>query len=413
MDMGSITEEIRERLFLLQDTKYRDFQSTLLPGQEPGSSIGVRTPALRSLARELRDRADIGEFLADVPHRYFDENQLHAFLISEIRDYAACLEAVEAFLPYVDNWATCDQMGPKVFRRHREELLGPVRQWLASGETYTVRFGIRMLMNHYLDEAFDPAYLDEVAAIRLDAYYVRMMVAWYMATALASQYDAAVRVLEERRLDAWTHNKAIQKAVESRRISEERKKYLRTLKMKGAEETPGRLRLVRPSGAYAEQIEAYRAAFPAGRMQATPDPERIPGMDGLENCGDVREWLLSMEAREGRVSWYMAVRASDGKVVGFSCLRHTLEEDDDEPPFASHIGYSVRPDEQGKGYGTEQLKLVLQEAKRLGIRPVRIICRDSNEASRRTIVSCGGQYRDSLYGEESGMTVCRFDVYPE
>ena len=170
----------------------------------------------------------------DLPHTYFDENQLHAFIVSELRDYEACLQEVERFLPYVDNWATCDQMSPKVFRKHHAELLGPIRRWIASDATYTVRFGVGMLMEHYLDDDFDPDYLDTVAAVKSEEYYVRMMVAWYFATALAKQYDATIPYVESRRLEPWTHNKAIQKAIESRRISPETKDYLRGLKVKGA-----------------------------------------------------------------------------------------------------------------------------------------------------------------------------------
>ena len=229
-----ITDEIREELFRLQDTAYRDFQSKIMPTVDAKTTIGVRTPELRRLAKQLAKREDVGLFLDDLPHAYFDENQLHAFIVSELRDYETCLREVERFLPYVDNWATCDQMSPKVFKKHRVELLGPIRQWISSDATYTVRFGVGMLMEHYLDDDFDPAYLDMVAAIESEEYYVRMMVAWYFATALAKQYDAAIPYLEERRLEPWTHNKAIQKAIESRRISPEQKDYLRGLKVKGA-----------------------------------------------------------------------------------------------------------------------------------------------------------------------------------
>ena len=225
-----IVDEIRKELFLLQDTEYRDFQSKLIPTADPQTFIGVRTPELRKLAKQLRDRADVGLFLNDLPHTYFDENQLHAFVISEFRDYTACLEAVERFLPFVNNWATCDQMSPKVFKKHRQELADPIRRWLASEKTYTVRFGIGMLMEHFLDDDFDPACLAAVAAIRSEEYYIRMMIAWYFATALAKQYDAALPYLAECRLDPWTHNKTIQKAIESYRIAPQTKAYLRTLK---------------------------------------------------------------------------------------------------------------------------------------------------------------------------------------
>ena len=229
-----ITDEIRDELFRLQDVKYRDFQSKLIPTVPPEKVIGVRTPALRAMAKQFAKREDIGAFLEDLPHTYFDENQLHAFILSERKDFAVCLSAVDRFLPYVDNWATCDQLSPKVFRKHRPELLVSVRKWIASGETYTVRFGVGMLMEHFLDEDFDPVYPETVAAIRSEEYYVRMMVAWYFATALAKQYEAALPFLEGRRLDVWTHNKTIQKAVESYRITPEQKAFLRGLKVKGA-----------------------------------------------------------------------------------------------------------------------------------------------------------------------------------
>jgi len=230
--MTDICEEILQRLFALQDANYQVFQCKLIPTVPPERIIGVRTPALRALAKELDRRGDAEAFLAALPHRWFDENQLHAFLISRGRDYAQTLAAVEAFLPYLDNWATCDQLSPPVFRRHRAALIDPIRHWLASAHPYTVRFAVGMLMQHYLDEDFDRAYLDEVAALRSGEYYVNMGVAWYFATALTKQWDAALPYLERRRLDVWTHNKAIQKAVESSRVSEEHKKYLKKLKIK-------------------------------------------------------------------------------------------------------------------------------------------------------------------------------------
>lgn len=225
-----ITEEIREELYRLQDSKYREFQSKLIPTVTPDSVIGVRTPALRKYAKEMAKREEIGEFLSDLPHRYFDENQLHAFIISQLKDFGRCMECVRTFLPYVDNWATCDQLSPKVFGKNKEDLLAQIREWIASGDTYTVRFGIGMLMQYFLDEDFDPEYPELVAQIRSEEYYVNMMKAWYFATALAKQYQAVLPFIEERRLDDWTHRKAIQKSVESYRITEEQKKYLKTLK---------------------------------------------------------------------------------------------------------------------------------------------------------------------------------------
>ena len=230
--MSDIHAEIAKRLYALQDTAYQSFNAKLIPNIPPDTVIGVRTPALRAYAKELSMREDIGDFLAAMPHRYFEENQLHAFIISLGKDYGATLAAADAFLPYVDNWATCDQLLPKVFRKHRAELLPEIERWMASEHAYTIRFGVGMLMQHYLDEDFDPAYPERVAALRSGEYYVNMMIAWYFATALAKQYDATLPYLEQRRLDAWTHNKAIQKAIESYRVTEERKAYLRTLKIK-------------------------------------------------------------------------------------------------------------------------------------------------------------------------------------
>lgn len=223
---------IRQRLFELQDTAYRDFQAKLIPGRGPESMIGVRTPALRKLAKELAKRDDIDSFLQELPHVYFDEDQLHAFIISENKDFASCVEQTERFLPFVDNWATCDQLSPKVFGKHKQELLPYIRKWIGSDETYTVRFAIGMLMAHYLDADFDPAYPEMVASVRSEEYYINMMIAWYFATALAKQYDAVLPYVEERRLDPWTHNKTIQKAVESYRITSEQKEYLKSLKIR-------------------------------------------------------------------------------------------------------------------------------------------------------------------------------------
>ena len=227
-----IREEIRQRLFELQDVSYRDFQVKLIPTVEPESMIGVRTPTLRKLAREYGRRDEIGVFLQDLPHKYFDENQLHAFIISGIKDFETCIMNVEKFLPYVDNWATCDQMSPTVFKKKRQELLPYIREWMKSDRTYTVRFGIGMLMQHYLDEDFDPSYPEMVAGIKSEEYYISMMIAWYFAMALAKQYDTVLPYIEEKRLDSQTHNRAIQKAVESYRITQEQKAYLKTLKIR-------------------------------------------------------------------------------------------------------------------------------------------------------------------------------------
>lgn len=227
--------EIVDRLFGMRDEKYASFQQSLLPTVDPASIIGVRTPALRQLAREIRQSAgpeELRAFLGILPHRYFDENQLHAFLISLEKDFAACISQVEAFLPYVDNWATCDQLSPKCFQKHRAELIPFIQKWLCDSHPFTVRFALGMLMQHYLDDAFDPVYLQWAAAVQSEEYYVNMMVAWYFATALAKQYDAALPYLENRRLSPWTHSKTIQKAVESYRIPDDRKACLKSLRLK-------------------------------------------------------------------------------------------------------------------------------------------------------------------------------------
>ncbi len=231
-EVPMIESEIRESLFALQDLKYRDFQVKLIPGMDKEKMIGVRTPDLRKLAGQLAKREEIVEFLQALPHRYFDENQLHAFIISAIKDYENCAEELERFLPYVDNWATCDQLSPKIFGKHKQELLISIRKWIRSDHTYTVRFGIGMLMKYFLDEDFKTEYADLVASVRSEEYYVNMMIAWYFATALAKQYKAVLPYIREQKLEFRVHNKTIQKAVESYRISDEHKKELRALKRK-------------------------------------------------------------------------------------------------------------------------------------------------------------------------------------
>lgn len=218
-----------DQIFSLRDEGYRQFQSRLIPNIASDSIIGVRTPELRKLARQMADKE---RFLASVPHTYFEENQVHALILNEEKDFQCAVREVEAFLPYVDNWATCDQLRPKVFAKHRQELLPYIRSWLNSGRVYTIRFGIEMLMCHYLDDCFDPEYPEMVASVKYDDYYVRMMIAWYFATALAKQYDAVVPFITEHRLDRWTHNKAIQKALESYRITSQQKSFLKQLRMK-------------------------------------------------------------------------------------------------------------------------------------------------------------------------------------
>lgn len=224
-------EAVRAQLFALQDKGYQAFHSRLMPTVPSEKVIGVRTPALRRLAKQLAGTPQAKVFLCVLPHEYYEENNLHAFLIESIRDYDAALEETETFLPYIDNWATCDCFCPKVFAKHKAELLVPIRRWLASGEVYTMRYAMNMLMRYYLEEDFRPEYLAWVAGIHSDAYYLNMMRAWYFATALAKQPDAALPWLTEKRLDTWTHNKTIQKAVESFRIPTEMKQQLRSLRI--------------------------------------------------------------------------------------------------------------------------------------------------------------------------------------
>ena len=236
--MGAQTmtrDEIVARLFRMQDKKYGTFQTSLIPTSESDSFIGVRTPALRDFAKELYRDGGAESFLKQLPHQYFDENQLHAFIISLEKDFDLCISEVETFLPYVDNWATCDQMSPKVFKKNPEKLLVSIRKWIGSEHTYTVRFAIGMLMQHFLGDGFKTEYADMVAEIRSDEYYINMMIAWYFATALAKQYDAILPYIENNRLERWTHNKTIQKSVESYRITPEQKAYLKTLKVGGKE----------------------------------------------------------------------------------------------------------------------------------------------------------------------------------
>jgi len=228
----SIKDEIIKTMYAQQDLKYRDLQVTTIPSVEADAIIGVRTPQLRAYAKELGKREDVGEFLDSLPHKFFEEDQLHAFIISGMKDYDEAMARLEEFLPYVNNWATCDQMSPKVFKKNKKDLLKHIKVWIKSKKTYTIRYGVGMLMEHFLDEDFDVKYPVMVSKLRSDEYYVNMMIAWYFATALAKQYDAVIPFIEERKLDVWTHNKAIQKSIESYRITDEQKAYLRTLKIK-------------------------------------------------------------------------------------------------------------------------------------------------------------------------------------
>ena len=227
-----ISDEIRNELFKMQDIEYRDFNSKLIPTVKKEDMIGIRTPELRKYAKKLIKSEEMEEFLHSLPHKYFDENQLHAFIISEIRDFKICMDELINFLPYLDNWATCDQLSPKIFKKYRNDLLPHIYEWLKSDKIYTVRFGIGMLMEHFLDEDFKSEYPEMVAAVRSEEYYINMMTAWYFATALAKQYESILPFIEGNKLDTWAHNKSIQKAIESNRISAEQKNYLKGLKIK-------------------------------------------------------------------------------------------------------------------------------------------------------------------------------------
>ena len=226
------SDAVFQRLSELSDPTYRDFHAGLIPNISPETILGVRVPALRKLARELRGSAEAQEFMAALPHEYYDENCLHGLLINDIKDFGATVSALDAFLPSVANWAVCDLISPRSFKSRPPELAAHVRRWLDSSHSYTVRFGIGVLMSFYLDEGFEPAQLEAVAERCCEEYYVNMMVAWYFATALAKQPEAALPYIENRRLSRWTHNKAIQKSIESRRIPDETKAYLKTLRRK-------------------------------------------------------------------------------------------------------------------------------------------------------------------------------------
>lgn len=223
---------LQELLFAMAEEEYGHFQAKLIPTVGPALILGVRMPKLRALAKEISGSAEAEDFLIALPHIYFEENQLHAALIERIRDYPACLAATERFLPFVDNWATCDCLSPKVFGKNRDALLDEIRRWITSEKTYTVRFAVKQLMAWYLDESFFPECLAMVAAVDSEDYYVKMMAAWFFATALAKQYATALPYLEQERLSIWVHNKTIQKAVESHRITPEQKIYLRSLRKK-------------------------------------------------------------------------------------------------------------------------------------------------------------------------------------
>ncbi len=223
-------KEIREILFEMRDIEYKEFHYKLIPTVAKETIIGVRTPMLRKYAKQVAKEPDIEEFLRALPHKYYEENNIHAFIIETIKDFDKCMEELEKFLPYIDNWATCDMCVPKTLVKDKATLMEHIKKWLNSNKPYVVRYGVNMLMKFYLDEDFKEEYLDMVAGIDLEEYYVKMVVAWYFATALAKQYDTAIKYIENKKLKPWTHNKTIQKARESYRITKEQKEYLKKLK---------------------------------------------------------------------------------------------------------------------------------------------------------------------------------------
>lgn len=232
MNQEEMIRDVRKRLFEMQDTGYRDFHARLIPTVKKEKIIGIRTPMIRKFAKEFGKTEESELFLKVLPHQYYEENNLHGLLIEQIRDYDKCLEELERFLPFIDNWATCDLLALHMMKKHRDIFIREVFRWIESDQPYTIRFGISMLMRHYLDEEFKTEYPEKVAAIRSEEYYVNMMRAWYFSTALAKQYENVLPFLEKRQMDVWTHTKTIQKAIESYRITSEQKEYLRTLRIK-------------------------------------------------------------------------------------------------------------------------------------------------------------------------------------
>ena len=224
--------KIQKELFALQGKEYMKFLSKLTPNVSEDTIIGVRIPEIRKLAKKLVKNNEYEDFLKELPHKYYDENLLHGAIISESKDFEKCIKLLDNFLPFVDNWAVCDTISPKIFKKYKKELIEKIKEWSQSDKTYTCRFGVEMLMTHFLDEDFKKEYLEMVADIHSEEYYVKMVVAWFFATALAKQWDYAVIYLEDNRLDVWVHNKTIQKARESLRILEDKKWYLKGLKRK-------------------------------------------------------------------------------------------------------------------------------------------------------------------------------------
>ena len=228
-------QEITTQLFIMQDNEYKEFHGRLMPTVNPDTILGIRVPILRKFSNQLAkslSKEKLLEFMNELPHKYYEENNIHAFLIEKIKDFDECIVALEKFLPFVDNWATCDMMNPKILKKNTQQLFCKIKEWIASPHVYTIRYGIGMLMRYFLDDSFKTEYLDMVAAVKSDEYYVNMMKAWFFATALAKQYEATLPYIKEKRLDNWSHNKAIQKSIESFRVPKEHKEELRRYKIK-------------------------------------------------------------------------------------------------------------------------------------------------------------------------------------
>jgi 3-methyladenine DNA glycosylase AlkD len=224
--------EIQKKLFEHQDLKYRDFQAKLMPEIDIKNIIGVRNPDVKKVTKELLRNSNLDNFTNELPHKYYEENNVHSYIICECKEYKKVIKLLDEFLPYVDNWATCDIITPQIFKKNTDDLLTQINKWISSGKTYSIRFAIKTLMGFYLDNCFKKEYLEIPSKVISDEYYVKMMIAWFYATALAKQYDATIPYLEKKKLDKWVHNKTIQKAIESYRVSDEHKEYLRTLKIK-------------------------------------------------------------------------------------------------------------------------------------------------------------------------------------
>ena len=225
-------KSVIEQLFELQDLSYKDFHKKLIPNIDEDNIIGVRTPVLRKFAKEFAKSELKDEFLNSLPHKYYDENNLHAFVIEAIKDYDECINKIDEFLPYIDNWATCDLLSPNIFKKHKKEVYDKIKIWIKSDKTYTVRFAIVTLLANYLDDDFEEEMLTLVTDIKSEEYYINMAIAWYVSVALVKQYDSTIKLIQSKKLDKFTHNKSIQKAIESYRVDDDKKKYLRTLKIK-------------------------------------------------------------------------------------------------------------------------------------------------------------------------------------